>query len=249
MFEILFDECVMTVFLAKTFSVETRELMYQLRQNYFLEEVLRPVFIWGCGLGTVLLVLALFWKDARVKTAALVALAVAGLLVVPYLDVRREAAEGATPQGVPSPRLTALRKETRWVYFTLSGLAVATLIWGARARLGPALNASVMVGGVAATLTGLWLEAYEHGAMHFTRRTPSPTARPTVTETVADRQRPPYREPLPERARPAETARRANTSAVATAPKPAPTPAPPPVLKTSTPRPERTPIPKAIPVE
>lgn len=241
----------MTLFLAKSFSVETRELMYQLRQDYFLEEILRPVFVWGCGLGTVLLVLSLFWKDARLKTAALVALTVAGLLVVPYLDVRREAAQGANPQGEPSGRLTALRMDTRWVYFTLSGLAVATLIWGARSRLGPALNVGVAVGGLAATMTGLWLEAYEKGAMHYTRRTPMPTQRPAAREEMAERNRPPFREQLPARAKgegKPEPARRAAPSAVATAPKPAATPAPPPVLKTST-RPQPAPIPKAIPVE
>ncbi len=245
----------MTLLLAKTFSVESRELWFQLRQDYFLEEVLRPVFIWGCGLGTILFVLALFWKDSRLKTTALVALAATGLLVVPYLDMRREATQKTNPQGDPSPRLTTMRMETRWVFFTLSGLAVATLVWGARARLGPALTGAAAVGGVAATLTGLWLEAYESGAMHYTRRSPAPSAGATP---LAGRDTPPFRErtaattPRPRsepRREPPLPARKPAPAVVSSSPSSTPTPAPPPVLKTSGRQsaPER--IPRAIPVE
>ena len=55
----------MTALLAKTFSIESTELWFQLRQVYMHEELLRPVFVWGVGLGTLLLLIALVLMQVR----------------------------------------------------------------------------------------------------------------------------------------------------------------------------------------
>lgn len=170
-------EAMTTPLLAKTFSIESRELWFQLRQAYLQEELLRPVFVWVVGLGTVLLVAALLVRDERLKMASLILLGAAGWAVIPYLGVRAEVARGAHPRAEPPAKATRLRQESRWVFLTLGGLALGTAVWGARTRYGAALTTATLVAGLGATATGLWLAAHDAGAMHFTPRKAAPPSR------------------------------------------------------------------------
>ena len=172
-----------TPLLAKTFSIESRELWFQLRQAYFQEELLRPVFVWGVGLGTVLLVAALLARDERLKMASLIVLGAAGLAVIPYLKVRAEVARGPHPRAEPAAKVARLREESRWVFLTLGGLALGTAVWGARTRYGAALTTATLVAGLGATATGVWLAAHEAGAMHFSPRKAAPAKRGTTPAT------------------------------------------------------------------
>jgi hypothetical protein len=156
----------MNPLLAKTFSIESRELIYQLKQSPFLEELLRPVFVWGVGIGTLLLITALVAKDARLRVVALVLVLASSLVVIPYLKLRQKVDDPSHGRGAPRAKFTDLRKETRWVYLTLAGLAGGGLLWGRRAKIGPLLIAATVTGGVAGTGVGMWLEAYDAGAMH-----------------------------------------------------------------------------------
>gem|GEM_PF-2448824 len=165
----------MTPLLAKTFSIESKELWFQLRQVYVHEELLRPVFVWGVGLGTVLLLAALMFRDERLKMAALILTGAAGLAVIPYLQIREEAARKPHPRAEPPAKVTRLRQESRWVFLSLGGLALGTAIWGARSKYGGPLTIATLIGGVGATATGLWLAAHDAGAMHFSPRKAAPT--------------------------------------------------------------------------
>lgn len=156
--------------LAKTFSIESRELWHQLRQAYLQEELLRPVFVWGMGLSTVLLLVSLMMRDDRLKTLSLVWLGAAGLAVIPYLRVREAAEAMAGPKASPPAKVKRLRHESRWVFLTVGGLALGTALWGARTRFGGVLTIASLLGGAGATATGLWLEANDTGAMHFSPR-------------------------------------------------------------------------------
>jgi hypothetical protein len=158
----------MHALLAKTFSIESQELVHQLKQSYFLELLLRPVFIWGVGIGTLLLLLGCLVRDGRLRIFALVLLLASSLAIIPYLKLRKQAADGAPTRAIPSAKISRLRHETRWVFLTLAGLAAGTWIWGRRERIGPVLATATIVGGIAATGVGMWLEAYDAGAMHFT---------------------------------------------------------------------------------
>ena len=160
----------MTVLLAKTFSIESRELLFQLRQPYFQEDLLRPVFVWGTGVGAVLLLTALLMRDDRLKMTAFIFLAAAGLSVIPYLNIRAKAVKEPHPGPEPSARVARLREDSRWVFLTLGSLALGTAIWGARTRFGGALTIATLLSGFIATGTGAWLEAHDSGAMHFTGR-------------------------------------------------------------------------------
>jgi hypothetical protein len=158
----------MNPLLAKTFSIETRELTYQLKQPYFLEDLLRPVFVWGVGIGTLLVITALLLKDVRLRAVALTVVLVSSLVVIPYLNLRRKADDPAHGRAAPSAKITRLRQDTQWVYLTLAGLAGGSVLWGRRNKIGPMLVATTLIGGVAGTSLGMWLEAYDAGAMHFT---------------------------------------------------------------------------------
>jgi len=118
----------MTGLLAKTFSIESRELWFQLRQPYFQEDLLRPVFVWGTGLGALCLLAALLLRDDRMKLTSLIVLAAAGLSVIPYLNLRAEVARSAHPGQEPSAKVARLRQESRWVFLTLGSLALGTAI-------------------------------------------------------------------------------------------------------------------------
>lgn len=170
----------MTPLLAKTFSIETQELWFQLRQVYLQEELLRPVFVWGTGLGTLLLLVALLWRDDRMKLTGLLVLAAAGLSVIPYLGLRDQTSRASHPGDEPAPKVTRLRQDSRWVFLTLGGLALGTAIWGARTRYGGVLTIATLVAGIGATATGLWLAAHDAGAMHFSPRKASPAPRATT---------------------------------------------------------------------
>lgn len=170
----------MTPLLAKTFSIETKELWFQLRQVYLQEELIRPIFVWGVGLGTLLLVVALLWRDERMKLTALLVLAATGLAVIPYLGLRDEVTRTSHPGSGPASKASRLRQESRWVFLTLGGLALGTAIWGARTRYGGALTIATVVTGVGATATGLWLAAHDAGAMHFSPRKATPEPRATT---------------------------------------------------------------------
>ena len=156
--------------LAKTFSIESRELWFQLRQVYVHEELLRPVFVWGVGLGTLLLLISLLFKDERMKRTALILTGAAGLAVLPYLQIREQTAGKPHPRAEPSAKVTRLRQESRWVFLGLAGLALGTAIWGGRSKYGGVLTIATAVAGLGATTTGLWLEAHDAGAMHFSPR-------------------------------------------------------------------------------
>ena len=164
----------MTLLLAKTFSIESRELWFQLRQVYLQEALLRPVFVWGVGLGTVLLVVALLWRDDRIKMTALLLLAAAGLSVLPYLGLRDDVSRTQHPAADLSGKTSRLRHQSRWVFVGLGGLALGTAIWGARTRFGGALTVATLVSGLGATATGLWLAAHDAGAMHASPRRAAP---------------------------------------------------------------------------
>ena len=177
----------MNPLLAKTFSIESRELVYQLKQSYCLEDLLRPVFVWGVGIGTLLLITGLMAKDARLRVFALVLMLASSLAVIPYLQLRQKAADPGHGRAVLSAKITRLRQETRWVYLTLAGLAAGSWLWGRKDRIGPLLTAATLLGGVAGTGVGMWLEAYDAGAMHFTPSSPKSTPRagtPTPPATL-----------------------------------------------------------------
>jgi hypothetical protein len=170
----------MTPLLAKTFSIESRELWFQLQQTYFQEELLRPVFVWGVGLGTLLLLVALLFRDDRMKMVSLILLGAAGLAVIPYLQIREKVARTPHPRAEPSGKVTRLREEAHWVFVSMAGLALGTAIWGARTRYGGALTIATLIAGAGATGTGLWLAAHDAGAMHFSPRKAAPAARPSA---------------------------------------------------------------------
>jgi len=154
----------------KTFSIEARELWFQLRQVALQEELLRPVFVWGVGLGTLLLLAALLARDSGLKRSALILLGAAGLAVIPYLRLRAEVARSLPPRAELSAKMTGLRNDSRWVFLALGGLALGTVVFGTRTRFSGALTAATLIAGVGATATGLWLAAHEAGAMHFSPR-------------------------------------------------------------------------------
>ena len=174
----------MTALLAKTFSIESTELWFQLRQVYMHEELLRPVFVWGVGLGTLLLLIALVLKDERLKRTALVIAGAAGLAVIPYLQMRAESSQKPHPGAEYSAKVSRLRQESRWVFLGLGALSLGTAIWGARTRYAGPLTIATVIAGLGATSTGLWLAAHDAGAMNFSpRKTPllKPTAAPLRT--------------------------------------------------------------------
>ena len=170
----------MTPLLAKTFSIESQELWFQLRQAYLQEELLRPIFVWGVGLGTLLLLVALIWRDERIKMASLILLGAAGLAVIPYMQLRDGVGRKPHPGDDPAPKVSRLRQESRWVFLTLGGLALGTAIWGARTKYGGPLTIATLACGLGATATGLWLAAHDAGAMHFSPRKVTAPLRPAT---------------------------------------------------------------------
>jgi hypothetical protein len=92
-------------------------------------------------------------------------LAAAAFAVFPYLKTREQAAAHAADRAAPAAAVTKHRQKTRWVFVTLGGLAVATIVFGNRGRFGTILTVATLAGGLAATGVGLWLDAQDAGAL------------------------------------------------------------------------------------
>ncbi|MGI8604975.1 MAG: hypothetical protein ACR2OZ_18545 [Verrucomicrobiales bacterium] len=169
----------MRLLVAARFTTELKELFYQVKQPYFAEQLLQPVFVWGIGLGVLLLVIAHFWKEARLKVVALILLGAAGFAIFPYLKTRQRAIAHAAGRATPSRNVTELRVQTKWVFVGIGSFALATLILGNKPRLGPILTFSTMIGGLATTAFAIWLDAKDAGVMHTTTK-PQAVARQGV---------------------------------------------------------------------
>ena len=150
-------------FLAITVLREAGRLFDRLGEPPLAELVLRPVFVWGIGLSTLLLIAAQSWKDTRMKVVALTLLTAAALTIIPYLKLRRQTAADGLARAVPSAQVTRLREESRWMFLSLAGLGAATIFFGNKGRIGALLTFATITGGLALALFSLWLEARDAG--------------------------------------------------------------------------------------
>ncbi len=97
--------------------------------------LLEPVLIYGVLLGVVAFVCAFLFKERKMQLAALVVIMVSALTIVPYLKSRGVADQRA--ERLFSDRAGEIaaqreaRKDARWAYFAVAGLAGVTLLMGA----------------------------------------------------------------------------------------------------------------------
>lgn len=135
----------------------------------YLHLLLEPIPLAGLFFGLLFFSVGLFLKQDKTRLIALIVLAAASLSVIPYTQARDRAMDRILKlRDASYTRLinqqTKLRKETRWVYYTIAGLALITLLGGGKiAALG---NYLLLIAGLAALIFTLWLHLKEAEVYH-----------------------------------------------------------------------------------
>lgn len=133
--------------------------------SYLLLEQL-PLF--GLFFGLVFFVIGLYLAQDKCRIAALIIIFISASSAIFAGSVRQKAMGGIMrerPALVGDMRAqTKLRHDTMWVYYTIAGLAVLTLVSGG--KLGTWLNIVLMVATFLAFIFSLWLHMKEAEVYH-----------------------------------------------------------------------------------
>ncbi len=129
---------------------------------HFLQWLLEAVSVVGVAAGTLLGVVSMFFSDIRLRTLALIILALSALSVIPCQKQRAKAPPAGAARAMVE-KTAATRKETSWVYYTLAGFAVGALLSRGQGRIGTVLLVTSLFGGAYVTIFGLWLHSQDMG--------------------------------------------------------------------------------------
>ncbi len=206
----------------KEFIEQMEKMTAAFRDPEYLFLVLEPLLVWGIAFGLVGLVVTWFLKNEKLQVVSLIIMIASALAVVPYLQARGNAQERiesvykvSDPSRAKGFHTNTLdRREHRWLYLALAGIAGAAVLVGPRRnRLGLGLAIGSVAFSLYAINYGLWMHYQDSLAYHPNlKQNEAPVkdkirAEPVeekATETVS---RPP--EPAPTETPPESATRRA----------------------------------------
>lgn len=142
----------------------------RLRDAEYLHVLLETLPAYGILGGTLLLVLAVALKDNRFRIIALSITLVSSLSFYPQLQ-NRKLAEGpmlevsSAEKGKLITAQTKLRASKQWAYLGLAAGCLLTLATR-RTKIGSALLALTVVGGMAVSLLSTWLHIKDTEILH-----------------------------------------------------------------------------------
>lgn len=159
----------------KEFIEQLEKMTAAFQDPEYLFLVLEPLMVWGILFGLVGLVVTWFLKNEKLQVASLIVIIASALIVVPYLDARGSAQERiesvykvSDPSRAKGFHANTLdRREHRWVYLALAGIAGAALLVGPRRnRLGMGLTVGSLAFSLYAINYGLWMHYQDSLAYH-----------------------------------------------------------------------------------
>ena len=136
---------------------------------------LEPILLYGIAVGLIGFIATYFMKAEKMQIAALIVIAASSLAFVPYIKARTEAqpriekiykvSEPSRAKGFVDNTWTW--KQNKWIYFAAAGVAVATVLVGARRnRLGLALGIATISFGLLAMKNSAWMHYKDALAYH-----------------------------------------------------------------------------------
>lgn len=171
---------------------ELEALWSRLGDPEFAGLVLEPVFVWGIGIGLVVLLFAILFKEGKSQKLGLVLIVLSCLAAVPFTHFRMEAAPriAAVAQAAGLEAANARWQSLQWVYLALAALATLTFFLSKGGKAGLWLTLLTIAASAAAVVLGLWLFAKDAEVFHPTQRSVAATASmpPPVVPPWGDRQ-------------------------------------------------------------
>ncbi len=133
--------------------------------------LLEPVALFGLFFGLIFFAVGLYMAQEKCRIAALIVIAASCFSVYPMMNQRVKAQQRLVldtdithVSADTFKRQTALREDTKWVYYTIGGFAILALIGGG--KLGSWSNVALLVGGSLAVIFSVWLHMKEAEVYH-----------------------------------------------------------------------------------
>ncbi|MCB1231553.1 MAG: QueT transporter family protein [Verrucomicrobiae bacterium] len=159
----------------KEFFEQLEKMTAAFQDPEYLFLVLEPLMVWGVLFGLIGLVVTYFLKNEKLQVVSLIVIIVSALTVVPYLQARGSAQERiesvykvSDPSRAKGFHTNTLdRREHRWLYLALAGIAGAAVLVGPRRnRLGFGLAVGSVAFSLYAINYGLWMQYQDSLAYH-----------------------------------------------------------------------------------
>jgi hypothetical protein len=141
----------------------------------YLFLLIEPIFIYGILLGVIVFVIGFFLKDKKAQTLGLIFVIISSFCIWPYLKFRGKAESRISKvYAIEDPTIvkgfkeqTALRNDTKWIYFALGGVAGGVLLIGAQTnRMGLVLGITTAGGGILVVVFSMSLHLKESQVFH-----------------------------------------------------------------------------------
>ncbi|NNE93467.1 MAG: hypothetical protein HKN23_17615 [Verrucomicrobiales bacterium] len=137
--------------------------------------ILEPILLYGIVFGIIGFIASYFMKADKLQIAALVVIAASSFVFLPYISARSKAQPRIEKvYKIESPSRvkhfadnTWSWKENKWMYYAVAGLAIATILVGARRnRLGLTLSIATVLFGLIAAKNSAWMHYRDALAYH-----------------------------------------------------------------------------------
>ena len=146
-------------------------LFSRLKDAEYFYLLLEPVALFGLFFGLIFFAVGLYMAQDKCRIAALIVITLSCCSVYPMMKERVKAqqrlvldADITHVSADTFKRQTALREDTKWVYYALGGFALLALIAGG--KLGAWSNIVLLVGGSLAIVFSVWLHMKEAEVYH-----------------------------------------------------------------------------------
>jgi hypothetical protein len=146
-------------------------LVSRLKDAEYFYLLLEPLPLFGLFFGLIFFAVGLYMEQDKCRIAALIVIFVSCCSVYPMMKERMK----AQPRVILDTsithvsadtfkRQTQLREDTKWIYYSVGGLALLSLIAGG--KLGTWSNVVLLVGGTLAVIFSVWLHMKEAEVYH-----------------------------------------------------------------------------------
>ncbi|OAI55745.1 hypothetical protein AYO49_05195 [Verrucomicrobiaceae bacterium SCGC AG-212-N21] len=146
-------------------------LFSRLKDAEYSYLLLEPVPLFGLFFGLIFFAVGLYMGQDKCKIAALIVIVLSCFSVYPMMGQRAKAqqrlvlaADITHVSAETFKRQTALRQDTKWVYYTVGAFALLALIGGG--KLGTWSNIALLIGGSLAIVFSIWLHMKEAEVYH-----------------------------------------------------------------------------------
>ncbi len=147
---------------------ELKSLWAKLADPEFIPLVLEPVFFYGVGIGLLVFLFAVLFKEGKTQKFGLLIIILSCLAVIPYTHYLGANADTDSGVGADSTQATTMAatdlhgqysrwNDTQWFYLGLAALATLTFFLSKGGKAGVWLTILTISAGLAATTLGLWL--------------------------------------------------------------------------------------------